>query len=264
MGSPRYCIVTDLEGVAGVDSYSQTDTYDEEQKGEAMTQLAAETNACISGINDVTPSAEIHVTDMHGTGGFRPDDIEGAECKEFPITQNPFTAYDYDAVLFVGMHAMAGTPFAPLAHTYDGKTVDYYRLNGTYIGEFAGLSFMAGLEGTPAIFLASDDKTTLEAQQFVPEIETTVVKKGKGLERAEHLDKKLVCERIRERTATAVRRRDEIPPLAGFESPYVVEIRYKNPDQEVYDRWRLPDVDIEWIDDRTIQLRSETFDHIYP
>lgn len=263
MSVGRYCIVTDLEGVTGVDSFSETATRDEQRKDEAMTQLAAETNACIEGITDVKPEADIHVTDMHGPGGIRPQEIEGAACKDFPVTQNPFTAYDYDAVLFVGMHAMAGTAFAPLAHTIDGD-VEYYRLNDVYIGEFAGLSVMAGLEDTPAIFLSSDDKAVLEARQLVPEIKTTIVKEGRGLEAADHRDPDAVCEQISDRTAQAVKQRDEIPPVTGFQRPYTVEIRYRDETKEVADRWQLPDVEFEWIDDRTIQLRSETFDHVYP
>lgn len=263
MSAGRYCIITDLEGVSGVDSFSETATQNERRKDEAMTQLAAETNACIEGITDIEPGAEVHVTDMHGPGGIRPDEIKGAECKDFPVTQNPFTAYDYDAVLFVGMHAMAGTAFAPLAHTIDGD-VEYYRLNEVYIGEFGGLSVMAGLEDTPAIFFSSDDKAVLEAQQLVPEIETTVVKEGQGLEAADHRDPGVVCEQINARTARAVERRDEIPPVTGFQSPYTIEIRYRDKTREVADRWQLSDVESEWVDDRTIRLRSESFDHIYP
>ncbi|MDF2714515.1 MAG: D-aminopeptidase [Paenibacillus sp.] len=46
----KFLIMTDLEGVCGVDSFKQTRTNDNADKGPAMKQLARETNACIAGI----------------------------------------------------------------------------------------------------------------------------------------------------------------------------------------------------------------------
>lgn len=62
------------------------------------------------------------------------------------------------------------------------RSVQYYRLNGVNIGEFAAFANWSGLNGVPTIFLAGDDKAALEARMFIPKIETVVSKLGKGLE----------------------------------------------------------------------------------
>src|SRR5690606_27822444 len=131
----KFFILTDIEGVAGVERFSETRTRDESAKGPAMTQLAREVNACIRGIKEVYPEAKIDVWDGHGSGGLRPADLVGGEY--IPGTVKPSKDLaGYAAMLFVGQHAMAGTAFAPFAHTYSSLHVAYYKLNGYFIGEF--------------------------------------------------------------------------------------------------------------------------------
>lgn len=223
----KLLVITDLEGVAGVDSFFQTRTGREERKGGAMDQLACEVNACIAGIRSGAPEAVIDVWDGHGSGGLREVDIDGGN---YLHDGRPYFHLDgYDGLLFVGQHAMAGTPDAPLCHTYSSLAVDYYKINGTFVGEFACRALLAGRQGVPTVFLSGDDKAVLEAKQFIPEIETAITKYGTGLESARHRDKSEVRTAIRQGTSEAVRRLDEIPPYTGIEPPYSLEIRYYRP-----------------------------------
>ncbi len=138
-------VITDLEGVCGVDSFSQTRTGREQRKGPAMDQLAREVNACIEGIHSAEPKATVDVWDGHGSGGLRESDVGDARYLE---GGRPYFEMDgYDAMLFVGQHAMAGSPHAPLCHTYSSLSIDYYKLNGTFVGEFACRALLAGLQG---------------------------------------------------------------------------------------------------------------------
>lgn len=220
-------VITDLEGVCGVDSFSQTRTGREQRKGPAMDQLAREVNACIEGIHSTEPKATVDVWDGHGSGGLRESDVGDARYLE---GGRPYFEMDgYDAMLFVGQHAMAGSPHAPLCHTYSSLSIDYYKLNGTFVGEFACRALLAGLQGVPTIFLSGDDKATLEARQFVPEIETVVTKYGRGRESARHRDRDEVRMEIRDGVATAMNRIEEIPPYTGLEPPYTLEIRFLSP-----------------------------------
>lgn len=247
----RYFILTDIEGVAGVHSFSETRTTDEAAKGAAMTQLAREVNACIEGIRAVQPDADVDVWDGHGTGGLRAADLVGGT---YLREGKPY--YDlagYAAMLFVGQHAMAGTAFAPLCHTYSSKTVAYYRLNGVFIGEFGARALVAGDQGVPTIFLAGDDKATLEAEIFIPEIETVSVKEGKGFEAAVHDTSEEACRKVREGTERAMKRIGEIPPFKEIEAPYTLEIRYLEPANQ--SRWQGSHVT--WMDERTVQIRAE-------
>lgn len=156
-------------------------------------------------------------------------------------------------MLFVGQHAMAGTFHAPLNHTYSSQTIAYYKLNGVFIGEFGARALIAGLQGVPTIFLSGDDKAALEAQMFVPEIETAVVKWGLGREAARHRSDAEACRLIREGAAKAVARIAEIPPFTAIEGPYELEIGFLQPTPP--ESIGVPDA--EWINDRTVRLRCE-------
>jgi D-amino peptidase len=251
----NYLILTDLEGVAGVDSFRQTRTTDVAEKGGAMKQLAREVNACVEGINAVDSQAEVDVIDGHGTGGLFPEDLVGCSYiryKDFRHERLP----QYSALLYVGQHAMAGTIDAPLCHTYSSLRVQYYRLNDVYIGEFGAFANWAGLNGVPTIFLAGDDKAALEAQMFVPNIETAVTKFGKGIEAAEHLHPDEACRVIREGAARAMRRIAEIPPFAQFQPPFVFEARNYEPlDREMIAN--KPNMRI--IDERTYRIETSEY-----
>jgi D-amino peptidase len=218
-----------------------------------MHQLTREVNACVAGIHSVDKAAEVGVWDGHGSGGLFAADVVGAEV--FASNSKPHTRIsDYDALLFVGQHAMAGTPFAPLCHTFSSLTIAYYRLNGIFIGEFGFWAFFAGSLGVPTIFLAGDDKAALEAQMLIPEIETAAVKWGKGWEAAVHRSSEEACTVVQAGAAQAVRRMKAIPPLIGLKPPYRLEIRYYNS----FDRakWAKPGVTV--IDDRTLVMEADT------
>lgn len=233
MVDANYFIVTDIEGVAGIDSFATTRTSDPDRKAPAMDRLAAEVDACVHGIRDVQPDAEIVVWDGHGTGGLREEDVSDAT---YVREGRPY--FDLEGVegqLFVGQHAMAGMPFAPLRHTYSSRHVESYRLNGTFMGEFSCRALVAGAQHVSTIFLSGDDKACLEARMFVPEIETAAVKRGTGEEAAVHDDPVVAEAAIREGAARAVERREEIPALTGFEPPYTLDVRRYDPIEEVPD-----------------------------
>ncbi len=216
----RFYILTDLEGVSGTDQFQQSRV----DKGPSMHQLVRETNACVAGILDEYPDACIDVLDGHGSGGLFPEDLVG--CNPLPRGTLCRDFSGYDGLLFVGQHAMAGTVAAPLNHTFNSRTVLYYRLNDVFVGEFGLRALQAGLVGVPTIFLAGDDKAALEAQMFVPEIETVVTKYGLAIEAARHRDPTLVCGLIREGSARAVRRAAQIPPCLFTKAPFRFEARH--------------------------------------
>ena len=65
---PRFYIITDLEGSAGVDHWNQTREAGPAQEL-AKTWLTGEVNATVSGILDAEPQAIVDVWDGHGSGG---------------------------------------------------------------------------------------------------------------------------------------------------------------------------------------------------
>jgi D-amino peptidase len=246
---PAFFLLTDIEGVAGIDSFETTRTSDETVKAPAMDQLAREVEATIDGIRSVHPDAEVDVWDGHGSGGLRGVDVEETGTTYLDAGR-PYFELNHDAMLFVGQHAMAGTAFAPLRHTYSSRSVAYYKLNGTYVGEFGARALVAGRQGVPTVFLSGDDKACHEAEMFVPEIETVAVKQGTGEESARHLSQSEAVKRVREGAARAAERVGEIPPLTGIDPPYELEMRYYDP----VDDDRVADLGGERVDERTVRV----------
>lgn len=222
-------IMTDLEGPAGVNLWDQTRVDDSPLKTAAKHLLTGEVNAAIEGILHTAPDAEITVLDGHGSGGLIFDELHPRACSIMhgrglaaPFHLDPTFA----AVFFIGQHAMEGTPNAPLCHTYSSRTIEYYKLNGAFIGEIGCFSAMAGDMGVPTAFLSGDDKACAEARAILPNIATAATKTGLGIELALHLSHKTSRVTIRNSAATATR----TLPHAGtytIPGPYELEIRVK-------------------------------------
>jgi D-amino peptidase len=249
----KWFILTDLEGVAGVERWDQT-YEDAPHRPEAMKLLGREVSAAVAGICDADPAAEVDVWDGHGPGGLYPEDVKPPA--RYLREGDPHREIDnsYAGLLFVGQHAMAGTYHGPLCHTYSSRSVAYYRLNGSFVGEFGARALISGAAGVPTIYLAGDDKACLEARVWVPEIVTAATKRGLGLQRAEHLSTQASCDLIRRTAAEACRRAAEIPPIT-MEPPYELEIRYLQPQAWERRTWR-EGVAATVLDDRTVLLRA--------
>ena len=113
----RIHIISDMEGVSGIVKWEQT-TGGEKMYDEGRRLYTEEINAAVRGAK-AAGANEIVVMDCHGAGGawsfnsLIPDLLDPA-C-EF-VVQDMWTEYTgfleegCDAALFVGMHAMAGTP----------------------------------------------------------------------------------------------------------------------------------------------------------
>ncbi len=226
----RIYVITDLEGPAGVEHWEQTRVQGP-AKSEAMSWLTEEVNAAVDGILDAAPGAIMDVWDGHGNGGILKDKLHpNARYLKEEEPRKALIEGAYSAVFFVGQHAMAGTPFSPLAHTYSSRSIAYYRLNGILLGEFGARTALAGSRGIPVLFVSGDDKAVLEARMWIPGITGVAVKQGRGIERAEHLSHEEACLRIRKGAAEACEHRAEIQPLR-MDPPYRLEIRYYEPIQ---------------------------------
>ncbi len=249
-------IFTDLEGVAMVSRWDQTRPSDasSESKAQSMKLLTREVNSAVDGILDADREAEIVVFDGHGSGGI--DIMELHERVKFiprgqPLGPPYFLDASFNAIFFVGQHAMAGTAEAPQCHTYSSRTVEYYKINGKLIGEFGARAILAGTFNIPVVFISGDDKAVAEASALVPGIYGVVVKWGHGIELAVHLSAKRAQRLIREIAAKAVKNLGSIPPLK-VDPPYVQEIRvYKG---QSIDRYL--ERGAKRIDEHTVVLQS--------
>jgi len=228
-------VFTDLEGVAGVDDWDPRNRdYGPQAKGvaewsEMQRLLTGEVNAAAEGLF-AAGVEEILVVDGHGAGrtilveelspGVRI--ARGTDRPSWLIGISP----RYDALLQVGMHAMAGTPDACLAHTQSRSYT--YRINGREFGEMEQAALLAGELGIPWVFTSGDVHACREAEAWVPGMVTAPVKTGLSATCAIHLTPADARDLIRERVQEAVAKAGEIAPLA-LEGPFVMEIEREEP-----------------------------------
>ncbi len=218
-------IMTDIEGAAMLSTWAQVRDYTPEEKQRSEYFLTGEVNACVDGILDLAPDAEVVVWDAHGGGGidemlFHPQAklIAGRGLSpRFGIDES------YDALMYVGQHAKMGDR-GNLCHTYSSQTVEYYKINGIELGEFGCRALMAGTIGVPTVLVTGDDVTFEEARELVPNIVGAVVKWALGREAAMSLSHEAACALIREKAREACAKVSEIEPYF-FPGPYTFEAR---------------------------------------
>jgi D-amino peptidase len=108
------------------------------------------------------------------------------------------------AVFYTGYHAKAGTPAAPLAHTWTGWLNDV-RLDGVSTGEFGINAAVAGYYGVPVVMVAGDDKAVAQTQALLgPQVAGAVVKEGISTFSALHLHPEKARQLIREAAEQAI------------------------------------------------------------
>ncbi len=103
------------------------------------------------------------------------------------MTPTYYLDASFDALFFLGQHAMAGTGAANLAHTYSSASIERYLLNGIEMGEFGCRAALAGAVGVPTVFVSGDDKMMAEARALVPGIYGAQVKVGLAPQMALHM-----------------------------------------------------------------------------
>jgi len=236
MGAVRSVyVMTDLEGVAGVDDWDPRHRDDATtargvaDRLEMQRLLTDEVNAAAEGLF-AAGVQEVLVNDAHGAGRtiLVEDLISGVRIARG--TDRPGWALGisprFDALVQVGMHAMAGTPEACLCHTQSRGYI--YRINGREFGEMEQAALLAGELGIPWIFTAGDAHACREAEGWVPGMVTAAVKTGLAINCAIHLAPVDARALIRERIQEAVARAGEIAPLT-MEGPFVLEIERETP-----------------------------------
>ncbi|MDQ3137347.1 MAG: M55 family metallopeptidase [Gemmatimonadota bacterium] len=226
----RVYISVDMEGVAGVVHEDQTDPTDPRHAGEYnrfRRLMTAEANAAVEGalaagardvlVNDShwrmmnLLAEELHPAAELLSGGPKARSmVEGVED-------------GFDAALFVGYHARAGTGRAVIDHTYTSR-VHEARLNGLPAGELTLNAALAGTYGVPVAFVSGDQALAAEAREALGgTVETVIVKQAVGRFAARSVSPAVACQRIRDGVIAALGRPHE--PLT-VPSPTRLEVDF--------------------------------------
>lgn len=172
-------ISVDMEGLAGVVSSSDVSSNGPDY-AHFRGIMAAETNAAIDGAF-AAGATDVVVRDSHGAKqNLLPGDVDPrARLLRGQSTgpKNMMEGIDksFDAVVFIGYHARAGTPNAILEHTSTGNVVDF-SVNGVSLPEGGYNAIVAGLSGVPVVFAAGDKALVDQLRALIGSIEAVAVK----------------------------------------------------------------------------------------
>jgi D-amino peptidase len=173
-------IAMDLEGVSGVVHEWETDP-PARGYSHARAAMLADLLAAVDGCR-AAGADEVVVCDAHNDGGnldpeAMPAGVHLVSGSPTPGSMLQGIGPGFDAALFVGYHARAGTRAAVLEHTWAYKVFGV-SVGGVELGEFGIGAMLAGHYGVPAVYVSGDDKVAAEAQALVPGVTATVVKHG--------------------------------------------------------------------------------------
>jgi D-amino peptidase len=222
----KVLISADMEGTCGIVSWvqvmppevarhSEPTSLDEYTR--ARERMTAEVNAAVEGAL-AGGADEVIVNDSHdGMRNLLPDKlhpvvrfISGSD-KPLGMMQGVDLA-GVGAVFYTGYHAKAGTPAAPLAHTWSGWLNDV-RIDGMSTGEFGINAAVAGYYEVPVVMVSGDDKAVAQTQGFLgDQVVGAVVKEGISTFSALHLHPEKARQLIREAAQEAIGRAESARP----------------------------------------------------
>src|SRR3954471_3926313 len=176
-------ISVDMEGLAGVVASADVSPSGADYP-HFRAIMAGETNAAVDGAF-TAGATDIVVRDSHGDKrNLLPGDVDPrARLLRGASTggKNMMEGIDstFDAVVFIGYHAKAGTPNAILEHTSTGNVVDF-SINGVSLPEGGYNALTAGLYGVPVVFAAGDRALVEQLRGLLGPIGAVAVKEEIG------------------------------------------------------------------------------------
>ena len=221
-------ISVDMEGVSGLVNWDETSASgrDYEYFRRLMTEDA---NAAVEGALQAG-ATEIVVRDAHGSARNIVPDLLRPEARLLrDWSAGPFSMMEgidatFDAVIFVGYHARAGTPNAVLDHTNISSRLLGVSINGKELPEAGINGLMAGMFDVPVVLVTGDQAIAAQAEELFGDVETAVVKQAIGnAELGLHPAK--ARELITGKTAAALKRLKDFKPFK-LAPPYTLEVSY--------------------------------------
>ena len=221
----RVYISVDMEGIAGVVHESQTDPTDPAcatEYARFRRLMTAEANAAVEGAV-AAGATRVLVNDSHWfMRNLLAEELHQAAelVAGDPKPRSMVQGIDggFDAALFIGYHARAGTARAILDHTYADRIYDV-RLNGKPVGELGINAALAGVHGVPVALVSGDSALAAEAKDLLGTgVSTVVVKEAVGRHAARSVAPAIACRMIREEVPRALKRQHAPfvvqPPIA--------------------------------------------------
>jgi len=227
-------ISVDMEGLTGVVNWEEV-SRDGKDYDYFRRIMSSEANAAVLGAFDAG-ATEVVVRDSHGSArNILPDLLDPRAYLIRDWSGGPKSMMEgidksFDAVVFIGYHARAGTPDALLEHTTSGN-VQAFTINGSIYPEAGYNALIAGVYGVPVVFVAGDKAICDQVQGFLGDVPTFATKTGIGAS-AKNRHPEASRDGIRAGVAQAVQNRAEYSPFR-LEAPYTLVLRLKT-EESVY------------------------------
>lgn len=227
-------ISVDMEGISGV-VVSNECSRSGKDYGLFRKIMTQDANAAIEGAA-AAGATEIIVRDSHGVKRNILPDLLDPRAKLLRgvsgATKNMMDMIDdtYDAVIFIGYHAKAGTPDAIIEHTSSGNVTDL-SINGVSLPEAGYNALMAGLHDVPVVFVAGDQAICRQVTELFGTVETVAVKEGIG-GAALCLHPKIAGEKIKAGVQKALSNLELYKPYK-LSPPYTMVLKMKR-EEKVY------------------------------
>lgn len=239
-------IMTDLEGLSGVNNISMMDG---EGYKVACERLNADINAAVAGCID-GGAEKVYVIDGHGTG----KNIDGSgldsRCSLIYDWQDRIKNGEVDAMIVIGAHAKPGTINGFLDHVQSSASWFEYTINGIPYGELAQGAVFCGAYNVPVLMMSGDRAACDEAMQLIPGIVTASVKEGRGRNEADCLPNDEAEALIRKKACEGMAMLGKIQP---FKFPLPLTIRLTHYRTDHCDETMKRHPEFTRLDGRTVQ-----------
>ena len=216
-----------MEGLAGV--VSSNDVAPGPDYAHFRAIMAGEANAAVDGAFRAG-ATEVIVRDSHGDKrNLLPGDVDARARLLRGASTGPRNMMEgidatFDAVVFIGYHARAGTPNAILEHTSTGNVVDF-SVNGVSLPEGGYNAVVAGMVGVPVVFASGDKALVDQLRTLLGPIDAVAVKEEIA-DAVLSLSPKQAQERIRTGVEQAVRKHAAFKPFT-IPGPYTMILKVK-------------------------------------
>lgn len=182
----KYFISADIEGVAGILNWGETDKIKNDDYYFFRNQMTLEVLAAIEGINAVDKDAYVLIKDAHDSG-------RNLLIDQFPQNVEVIRGWDdgpysmvqglddsFDGILYIGYHSGSTSHGNPLSHTLSNSRVGHIKINGKIFSEFELFSIISAHHKVPTLFISGDEALTETAREINLNIGTVATKRGIG------------------------------------------------------------------------------------
>ncbi len=259
--SLKVFISVDMEGIGGIGTGKMVSgTGKDYALGRQL--MTNEVNAVVKAIFSLV-DADIVVNDSHG-------DMQNllhtqldtrvayiqSNIKPLGMVQGMDASFD--AVIFIGYHARAGTENGFLAHTGSGSVKGLW-INGVEVGEAGLNAFYAGALKIPVILYSGDETFVRQYNQLDPGKFSVTTKTSIGSSAAKLLHPDLVIQDLETKTVQAIKGISQHSYLPVKE-PATVTIKFS---QTTHADVVLGIPGVKRVDGTTVEFESKSMDEAY-